>query len=141
MRVRVRSAGLVPLRRDEDGWRVLLLRVYNNWDFPKGELDPGEAPLAAALREAREEAGLEDVTLPWGERSCDTAPYGRGKVATYFAGVTARRDVVLPVNPALGRPEHHEGRWVDFEGAARLLPQRLQPVLAWVRTLVEEGAA
>lgn len=120
---------------------MLLLRVYKNWDFPKGELDPGEAPLAAALREAREEAALEDVTLPWGERSCDTAPYGRGKVATYFAGVTARRDVVLPVDPALGRPEHHEGRWVDFEEAARLLPPRLQPVLAWVRALVEEGGA
>ena len=28
------------------------------WDIPKGLLDPGETPLGAALREAREEAGL-----------------------------------------------------------------------------------
>jgi len=29
------------------------------WDVPKGEADPGESPLATALREAREEAGLD----------------------------------------------------------------------------------
>ena len=28
------------------------------WDLPKGLADPGEAPRAAAVREAREEAGL-----------------------------------------------------------------------------------
>lgn len=29
------------------------------WDIPKGLLDAGEEPLCAAIREAREEAGLE----------------------------------------------------------------------------------
>jgi 8-oxo-dGTP pyrophosphatase MutT (NUDIX family) len=131
-----RSAGIVPLRREPDGWRVLLLRAYKNWDFPKGRIEPGEAALESAVREAREEAALEDLTFPWGAQGCDTAPYARGKVATYFMACTSRCDVVLPVSPELGRPEHHEGRWVTFEAARRLLPPRLQPVLAWVeRTL------
>ncbi len=37
--------------------------------------------------------------------------------------------VSLPINPELGRPEHHEFRWVAYAEAQRLLPERLQPVL------------
>jgi 8-oxo-dGTP pyrophosphatase MutT (NUDIX family) len=127
-----RSAGIVPLRLEPDGWRVLVLRAYKLWDFPKGRVEPGEAPLAAAVREAREEAALEDLAFPWGDIHADTAPYARGKVATYYMARTSRTDVVLPVNPALGRPEHHEGRWVTLAEARALLPPRLQPILAWV---------
>lgn len=133
MQVKQRSAGVIPLRRDPEGWRVLILRCYRSWDFPKGKLEPGEEPRAAALREAREEADLDDLTWPWGEVSCDTVPYGKGKVATYFLAQTRRTDVVLPVNPELGHPEHHEGRWVSLDAAARLLPERLQPIVTWAR--------
>ena len=136
MQPRERAAGVVPLRRDPDGWRVLVLRAWRNWDFPKGRLDPGEAPFEAALREAREEAALEDLTFPWGQVSCDTAPYSKGKVATYFVGETRATRVVLPVSPELGRPEHDEGRWVTLDEAARRLPPRLQPILAWARGVI-----
>lgn len=123
-----RSAGVVPLRKDPDGWKVLILRVYKGWDFPKGRLEPGEAPIEAARREAKEEADLDDLEFPWGEAGHDTAPYGKGKVATYVPATTRRTDVVLPVNPALGRPEHHEGRWTTLAEARALLPPRLLPV-------------
>ncbi len=33
------------------------------WVFPKGHLEPGEEPAAAALREVREEAGVEAKLL------------------------------------------------------------------------------
>lgn len=137
MQVKERSAGVIPLRRDPDGWRVLVLRCYRNWDFPKGRLEPGEDARAAAVREAREEAALTDLSFPWGEVSCDTAPYNRGtKVATYFPAETRHGGVTLPVNPELGRPEHDEGRWVTLPEAARLLPARLQPVLAWAAATI-----
>jgi 8-oxo-dGTP pyrophosphatase MutT (NUDIX family) len=132
-----RAAGIVPLRLGPDGWRLLILRVYRNWDFPKGELEEGEDLLTAAVREAAEEAAIEDLRFPWGHDGCSTAPYSRGKVATYFLGQTDKVEVELPISPELGRPEHHEGRWVDFDGAAALLPDRLQPILAWARERVE----
>mgnify|MGYP002011429188 CR=1 FL=1 len=128
----------MPLRRDEGGWRVLVLRCYRNWDFPKGRVEAGEDLLQTALREAREEADLSDLRLDWGAAYAETAPYSRGKVARYYLARTEREDVVLPVNPELGHPEHHEGRWVDLDTATTLLPARLQPILAWVREQLEE---
>ncbi len=127
------SAGIVPVRRTADGWRMLILRAYRNWDFPKGRIDPGEEPFAAAKREAAEEADLIDLAFPFGEVYHDTLPYSGGKVARYYLAETKREDVVLPVSPEIGVPEHHEGRWVQLDEAARLLPPRLQPVLAWAR--------
>jgi len=128
------SAGVVPVRRTPEGWRFLILRVYRNWDFPKGLVDDGEDPVATALREAREEAALDDLALHWGEAHAETPPYSRPKkVARYYLAETGIATVTLPVNPELGHPEHHEGRLVDADGAAALLPARLQPVLVWAR--------
>ena len=132
------SAGVVPARRTPDGWKLLILRAYRNWDFPKGRIDPGEAPLAAARREAEEEAALTDLEFPFGESYRDTEPYAGGKIARYYLGVTRQQDITLPVSPELGRPENHEGRWVSLDEAAKLLPPRLQSVLAWARHTLDQ---
>jgi len=132
----LRSAGVVPARRTTNGWRLLVLRAYRNWDFPKGVIEPGEAPRQAALREAREEAGLTDLEFPFGEDFCETAPYGHRKVARYYLGTTQTAHATLLPSPELGRPEHHEARWVSFDEAAELLPPRLAPVLEWARLIL-----
>ena len=42
---------------------VLLIRdPYHNWGLPKGHVENGEGDLEAALREVREETGLEDLS-------------------------------------------------------------------------------
>jgi len=126
-------------RREPDGgWRCLVLRVYRNWDFPKGLVEPGEEPLEAALREVTEETGLRDLSLPWGEVWRETEPYAGGKVARYYVAESAAGTVVLPVNPKLGRPEHHAFRWLELDAAARLLPPRLQQVLLWAAQTIAE---
>lgn len=132
-----RSAGMVVLRRLDGSWRCLLLRAYRNWDFPKGLVEPGEEPWAAALREVAEETGLTRLRFPFGREGRDTAPYAGGKIATYFLAEAPEGEVSLPVSAELGRPEHHEFRWAAWEEAERLLPARLQHVLAWARAQVE----
>lgn len=134
-----RSAGVVVVRRFGGEWRCLVLRAYRNWDFPKGEIERGEQPLAAALRETLEETGLGSVELRWGDDYIETAPYGRGKVARYYLAEAGEGDVYLPVNALLGRPEHHEFRWVGFDEAARISPARLQDVVAWAAAKVSRG--
>ena len=131
------SAGVVVVRREAGGWRLLVLRAYRNWDFPKGTLEPNETPLAAAIRETAEETGITGLAFCWGEGYCETVPYSRGKVARYYLAETAQRNITLPPSPELGQPEHHEWRWVLCDEAARLLPARLQPVLAWAKRVLE----
>jgi 8-oxo-dGTP pyrophosphatase MutT (NUDIX family) len=137
MMAKILSAGIVPLRRTSQGWRMLILRAYKNWDFPKGVVEPGEEPLDAAKREAIEETGLTDLEFPFGEAYRETLPYAGGKVARYYLAETSEEDVRLPISEVLGRPEHHEWRWVSFDEAEDLLPPRLAVVLDWVRELLD----
>ena len=58
------SAGGVVFRRVDGVPRYLLIRdSYRNWGFPKGHLQGGEPPAAAARREVEEETGLSDLVL------------------------------------------------------------------------------
>jgi 8-oxo-dGTP pyrophosphatase MutT (NUDIX family) len=127
------AAGVVVFRRTEGGVRLLVLRAYKNWDFPKGMVEPGESELDAARRECAEETGLTELDFPFGDAHRDTVPYAGGKVARYFVAETQSAAITLPVSPELGRPEHHEWRWVSFDEAEELLPPRLAVVLDWAR--------
>ena len=138
MTTKILSAGVVPLRSTPQGWRVLVLRAYKNWDFPKGVVDPGEDPMDAAKREATEETGLTDLEFPFGESYKETLPYAGGKVARYYLGETAEERVNLPISHELGRAEHHEWRWVSLDEAEDLLPPRLALVLEWARNTLDE---
>ena len=133
------SAGVVVVRQAEEGWRFLLLRAFNHWDFPKGMVEPGEEPLAAAVREVREESLIGDLEFAWGETSTRTGPYSRGKVACYFIATTRTEEITLPVNPELGRPEHSEFRWVDYDEAVQMVSPRVRPVLRWAAQVMNLG--
>lgn len=131
---------MVVVRRGPDGWRYLVLRCYRNWDFPKGLVEPGEAPLAAALRETREETTLDDLVLRWGEDFRETAPYAGGKIARYYLAESPGGVVELPVSEELGRPEHHEFRWVGRDDARRLIRRRLQDIFSWACSVVDRDS-
>jgi len=133
MAQRILSAGVVVVRHVDAEWRVLLLRVYNYWDCPKGEVDPGETLLAAARREVREETTIDDLAFHWGEEFVETPPYSKNKVARYYLAETRTADVKLPVNRELGTPEHHEFRWLTFDAARSLAVPRIAAVLDWAR--------
>ena len=114
-----------------------MLRCYGYWDFPKGEVEPGEEPLQTARREVTEETGLKDLDFHWGEAFVETPPYAGGKVARYYLAESRAGEVTLPINPELGHPEHHEYRWVDLDEAPALLNERVQRVLSWARAQIE----
>lgn len=133
VRAKTLSAGVIPVRHAQGGWLYLLLRAYQYWDFPKGKTEAGETPLEAALRELKEETGIDQVTFRWGQDFVETGPYARGKVARYYIAETTSSQVVLGFVPALGRAEHHEYRWMTYDDAYRCTSPRVQRVLKWSR--------
>ncbi len=135
-RLKLLSCGAVILRRTQDGWRLLLLRAYTHWDFPKGLLEAGEEPKQTALREVREETTLDDLAFPWGEEFFESGPYSRGKTARYYLACTVRADVAILPNPETGYPEHSEFRWCSFSEAHRLAAPRVRAVIAWAQARI-----
>lgn len=97
---------IVPTRRGPQGQRVLAL--------PKGHPDPGESPLAAALREVREETGVTaELVEKLGDVRYWYQRHGRRiqkQVAffllAYRSGDVADHDL-----------EVEEARWIDLEEA------------------------
>lgn len=62
-RTTVLAAGGIVLRRAEPPLvAVVRLRKHNEWALPKGKLESGETPRAAAIREVMEETG-HDVAV------------------------------------------------------------------------------
>jgi 8-oxo-dGTP pyrophosphatase MutT (NUDIX family) len=59
------SAGGVAFRSNESGAEVAIVSVNpsRRWQLPKGIIDAGESEAEAALREVREEAGIECALL------------------------------------------------------------------------------
>jgi 8-oxo-dGTP diphosphatase len=59
------SAGGVAFRQNGDGYEIVIISMNpsGRWQLPKGLIDDGETPQIAALREVREEAGIETELL------------------------------------------------------------------------------
>lgn len=115
------SAGGVVYRIQDGTPRFLLIRdSYRNWGFPKGHLENDELPDAAAIREVREETGLDDVELSGAIDTIDWFFRFRGKlvhkVCHFYLMVT---------RSTLTTPQRTEGitacRWATYEDAAQLV--------------------
>lgn len=120
------------VRRTGEGHRVLIIRdPYGQWGLPKGHVEEGEEPPDAAIREVREETGLETVelgpaidTIDWYFRSDETLIH---KYCTFYLMHSPRGEAVpeveegitecvwLPLDPAVERVSYADTREVVRE--------------------------
>lgn len=136
------SAGGIVFRRDGLRTFYLLIRdPYRNWGFPKGHLEEGEDPSAAALREVGEETGLAGLEMRAVVETIDWTFRFRGrkihKVCHFFLMETDQRKTV---------PQRAEGitacRWASYEQATRLLSyDNARSVLAQAHAILQGDAA
>lgn len=106
------SAGGVIL--DTKGQVLIVDQYGNSWSLPKGHVEPGEEPLAAAKREIYEESGLKNLTLVK-----DLGSYERYRMKLgggddmserkhiHLFLFTTDKEIVKPIDP-----DNHEARWV-----------------------------
>ena len=145
-----RSAGIVPIRRcppessvgrDEAQLLLLYNHFFEEWQFPRGGVEPDENDLECARREFAIETGLPIRKL---YEDCPTAldftvhirGYDVQRTVTYFLAEIGEGDV------RLGHHNHSECRWCSLEEArALLLETSPEQIPAWraAARLLEAG--
>jgi A/G-specific adenine glycosylase len=85
------------------------------WEFPGGQMEPGESPEQTVLREVREETGFEVVSR--GKLAVIKHSYTRYRV-TMHAYLAAFPSGVEPPEPRLTAATSF--RWLPFETLGRL---------------------
>jgi 8-oxo-dGTP pyrophosphatase MutT (NUDIX family) len=136
------SAGGIVFRRDGERTFFLLIRdPYRNWGFPKGHLEEGEEPSAAAVREVGEETGLGRLELRAAIETIDWTFRFRGrqihKVCHFFLMETEERRTT---------PQSAEGitacRWASYEQATKMIAyDNARAVLAQAHALLQGTAS
>jgi 8-oxo-dGTP pyrophosphatase MutT (NUDIX family) len=122
MDTEILAAGGLVIDGEHGSPRVLLVHRphYDDWSFPKGKLDPGETVEAAALREVKEETGIDCriiqkiVTLRYIYRTRNKGLL-RPKAVHYFLMERVSGEIYVPGE------EVDRAEWFDFEEAANKL--------------------
>jgi 8-oxo-dGTP diphosphatase len=112
----VQAAGGLIVRRHNSLLQIAVVHrpVHQDWSFPKGKLEEGETFEEAALREVREETGMECRLIRFVGHTEYVDRKGRPKAVAYW------------VMEALGgsfRPNHEvdELCWLNLDEASRVL--------------------
>lgn len=118
------SSGGVAFRQLDGRVEIALISVGSEprWQLPKGMVDPGETREFTAVREVREEAGIDTELL----EPIDTIEYW------FYAGKAPNRLRIhkrvhfFLLRYCSGNPSDHdhevnEARWVEMDEAARML--------------------
>ena len=138
---KILSCGIVPVHFDGLRYRLLALRSFNGWDFPKALLVDGQDPLQVALAAAREEIGLTELELSWGDDAFrETIPFDDGNVSRYYLAQSKTAEVTLRAPPDASKKDV-EFRWVTPEEAEEILPPRLALILDWATGQLAAGAS
>jgi len=117
------SAGGVIYRRSGEEFEIALIHVRNRWGLPKGHIEEGERVEEAALREVREETGLEgklarklgDIRYSYRDKDKAGEPIRIYKRVFFYLMRYVKGDV---------RDHDHEAddaRWFPIEQAMKLL--------------------
>ncbi len=117
--IREKSCGALVFRKNDGKTELLLIkhRCGGHWSFPKGHVESGENELQTALREIKEETGL-DVSLMDGFRqSVEYFPKPHvKKQVVYFLGTPQGDDTVRKQEEEIS-----EYRWCRLDDVDKMV--------------------
>ncbi|KAL5005353.1 hypothetical protein ScPMuIL_018809 [Solemya velum] len=124
------AAGFLVYRRLQNEIQYLLLQTSygeHHWTPPKGHTDPGESEIEAAMRETKEEAGLDPIHLTIIDSFQKVLNYEvRGKPKRVVYWLAQLKDSNTPV---ILSEEHTNFKWLGFKDASELLKYNDMQVL------------
>jgi 8-oxo-dGTP pyrophosphatase MutT (NUDIX family) len=107
------SAGIVLFRKE--GSKILFLLLHypsGHWDFVKGKMEDGESTHETAIREAREETGITDITFlenfeEWIKYDFQYKGELVHKKVVFFLAETKTKEIIIS-------NEHLDYTWMDY---------------------------
>ncbi|MGE5196457.1 MAG: bis(5'-nucleosyl)-tetraphosphatase [Anaerolineae bacterium] len=132
------SFGIIPLYHQQGKWIVCLIlhRSGNHWGFPKGHSQLKETPQQAAMRELKEETGLEVSQFLDVMPMIDSYHFRKkhclvNKKVYYFPALVFGTF-------SLQHEEIREAKWIDLEQASSVLSfEGTKLICKKVQTLVQ----
>ncbi len=107
------SAGIVLFRKEDSKILFLLLNYPSgHWDFIKGKMEEGESTHETAIREAKEETGITDITFlenfeEWIKYDFQYQGELVHKKVVFFLAETKTKQVMIS-------HEHLDYTWMDY---------------------------
>lgn len=134
-----RSAGAIVFIVEEyDQFKFLILHyTYGHWDFPKGNIEPGESDLEAARREIYEETHIQDIEFISNFRRKIKYYYRREnllvkKEVVFFLAKTKTQKIILS-------DEHTGYVWKQYhEAVNQLTHKKAKRLLSEVHNILTE---
>ncbi|MCD7741065.1 MAG: NUDIX domain-containing protein [Ruminococcus sp.] len=113
-----KSCGGIVYRKYHGNTEILLIKHLNSghWSFPKGHVEEGETEIETAMREIKEETGMDVMIDPTFRELVTYNPKkDTQKVVVYFVAMAKKGSPVAQEN------EIAEVKWVEITRAADLL--------------------
>ncbi len=107
------SAGIILFRKEDSKILFLLLHYPSgHWDFVKGKMEEGESTHETAIREAKEETGITDITFlenfeEWIKYDFQYRGELVHKKVVFFLAETKTKEVMIS-------HEHLNYTWMDY---------------------------
>ncbi len=114
-----KSCGAIVYRKHYGNIEILLIKHLNSehWSFPKGHVEENETEIETALREVKEETGLEVMLDPSFRETVTYFPRkDTQKVVVYFMGKAKCAYDFIPQEDEIA-----EIKWVDIGRALQML--------------------
>lgn len=107
-----KSCGGLIFHKTKQGVRVLLVKNNNGryWSFPKGHIEKGETEKQTAIREIKEETGLDVQIIDGFREISDYCPFGKIRKRVVFFLAQAFSD-----NVKIQESEIDSYIWVDLQ--------------------------
>ena len=109
-----KSCGAIVIYKQGNRCKILLVRNHNgrNYSFPKGHVELGETEEETAIREVKEETGLDITLIPAFREVADYCPFGKIRKRVVFFMAQTMSDKVH-----IQEEEIDSYIWVDLDEA------------------------